>query len=250
MPLDEAKSLLRPCLPRGQYGNPLTSLPEPLESLIGKKMKLTASLIAAYLKANGISDADLGGPLATSLPKARYFVIHDTSSALKSTVTSFPENINTTGWAHNKRASLQSKTDAHVFVSRVGESNTAHDFTVPYSATKYTMHQSQALKEKFCHVELIQPRLMHHGSDWQAPKPGFPIVQLERLALIYIVASARHDEWLVPAYHHNVDIGFSAHDDPQNFDLTEWAKQVENLTKEILGVPQTGDFSGVSGSTG
>ena len=241
-PLHEAKSLLRPCLPRGHYGKPLNSLPEPLESLVGRKVTLAGPQIAAYLQKAKVSDRDLGGPLASTLPKVRYFVIHDTSSMLGAGVSSFPSDINTLGWAKNSRQSLQAYRDAHVFISRVGTSFTAHDFSIAYSATKFTMHQSPSLKEKFCHVELIQPRLNHNGSDWQAPSPGFPDIQLERLALVYVIASARHDEWLIPAYHHNVDMGLPAHDDPQNFDLSEWAQALEGLINDILGVPRVGDF--------
>jgi hypothetical protein len=242
-PLEEAKSLLRPSLPHGHYGPPLTSLPDPLEQLIGKDVNHPDGPLTKYLQKEKIREADIGGPLSTTLPDARYLVIHDTSSALPRRVRSFPDNINSSSWEKNRGESLRQRDNAHVFISRVGTSHTAHDFSVPYSATKYTNRQPNALKLKFCHVELIQPRLTDaRGSDWEAPTPGFPVAQLERLAVVYVAASVRHGAWLIPAYHHNVDMGLPAHDDPQNFDQAEWADQLAFVLKEILGVPRPGGF--------
>jgi hypothetical protein len=242
-PLNEAKSLLRPCLPRGVYGRPLSALPGLLEEIVGRGVKISNEQLAKYLRNAKILEADLGGPLRTTLPRARYLVIHDTSSGLARTFQAFPDKVNESSWDRNQLSNVRQRTNAHVFITRVGTSYTAHDFSVPYSATKYTNHQTAALKIKFCHVELIQPRLIDsHGSDWKAPNPGFPGTQLERLALVYIAASIRHGGWLIPAYHHNIDMGLPAHDDPQNFDLAEWAAQLEALQKKIFGIPQGGSF--------
>jgi hypothetical protein len=210
--------------------------------VIGKNVDISSEMVTRYLEKVKISEADLGGQISNALPQARYFVIHDTSFMLPAGVRSFPSSINDSSWNWNRRDTFKRAKDAHVFISRVGTSNTAHDFSVPYSATKYTMHQTSALKLKFCHVELIQPRLDNHGSDWQAPNPGFPGVQLERLALVYIAASVRHGAWLIPAYHHNVDMGLPAHDDPQNFDFQGWTDKIEEIVKDILGVIRPGDF--------
>ena len=251
-PNDEAKSLLRPCLPRGGYGKPLSKLPLFLAQNVGSKIAISHPQLTKYLSESGVRDGDLGGPIRSVLPSARYFVIHDTSTKPDNWIQrrTFPDDINTSHWTHNQRSNLNTKLDAHVFISRIGESNTAHDFSVPYSATKYTggdhTRQPAALKLKFCHVELIQPRLGDPGiakSDWIAPTPGFPGVQLDRLALVYIVASFRHGEWLIPAYHHNVDMGFAAHDDPQNFNLPDWDERIAEIVKDIIGVRRPGDFS-------
>ena len=250
-PTEEAKSLLRPSLPHGEYGTPLVTLPPFLAKHIGTAVNITQAQLLKYLGESNIRDADLGGSIATDLPAARYFVIHDTSTKPKDWLwrTTFPDGINSPGWAHNKRRNLIDKKDAHVFISRIGDSNTAHDFLQPWSATKYTggdgTHQPPALKRKFCHVELIQPRLGKpgvKGSDWISPSPGFPGVQLNRLALVYIAASIRHGEWLVPAYHHNIDLGFKAHDDPQNFDLIDWDARVNETVSDILRGVRPGDF--------
>jgi hypothetical protein len=259
-PTDEAKSLLRPCFTHGNYvlhpkshadyGKPLTELPAFLAENVGTAVKITLPVFQKYLKDNGISDADLGGPLTTALPKARYLVIHDTSYKYSDLLQTFPDSINSTLYTHNKLSTLKKKKDAHVFISRVGISVTAHDFSVPYSATKFTnignSPAAKELKAKFCHVEMIQPRLGTPGitkSDWLAPTPGFTPVELDRLALIYIAASFRHGEWLVPAYHHNVDMGFSEHDDPQNFDLEDWSQRVAQTVGTIVHGTGPADFS-------
>jgi hypothetical protein len=254
-PLDEAKSLLRPCLPHGEYksggkyGKPLASLPSFLAGNVATGVKISLTQLQKYLVESDVPDADLGGQIGTALPNARYLVIHDTSYKLGKWLHSFPADINTSGWTHNKRSTFKNAKDAHVFISRLGESNTAHDFVQPFSATKYTnlgnTPQARALKSKFCHVELIQPRLGNLGvekSDWIAPSPGFTGAQLDRLALVYTAASFRHGEWLIPAYHHNVDIGFAAHDDPQNFDLKDWDNRINEIVKDIVRVVRPGDF--------
>jgi hypothetical protein len=64
-------------------------------------------------------------------------------------------------------------------------------------------------------------------NDRIAEKPGFTQVQYERLALVYIAASHRAGQWLVPAYHLAVDDGVGdAHDDPQNFDLNDFGSKI------------------------
>ena len=58
--------------------------------------------------------------------------------------------------------------------------------------------------------------------------------QLERLALIYVVASVRTGNWLIPAYHSSIDLGFpDRHDDPQNFDLDRWAMKLQKVIVEL-----------------
>jgi hypothetical protein len=254
-PIEEAKSLLRPCLPHGNYvprpksqsdyGKPLDKLPEFLNKHVGTAIEITLLQFRKYLDSIGVSETQLGGPLDSDLPKARYLVIHDTSYKLGNHIQTFPDSINTIAYVHNQIRVLKTKKDAHVFISRVGDSSTGHDFSQPFSATKYTnvgnSPPAKELKAKFCHVEMIQPRLGDHGSDWKAPDPGFTFEQLDRLALVYIAASFRHGEWLIPAYHHNVDMGFDAHDDPQNFDLEDWSKRIDNTVDLILRGPGPGD---------
>jgi hypothetical protein len=118
----------------------------------------------------------------------------------------------------------------------------------------------------FLHIENIQPRLVErdvkqdeHGehnlqywklkwnetknenewvcrNDYIAPSPGFTAAQMDRLALIYVVASVRRGSWMIPAFHAAVDAGISdAHDDPQNFDLADWAGRICQQVKAIGG---------------
>ena len=88
------------------------------------------------------------------------------------------------------------------------------------------------------HVELVQPRRSDPdgkiGNDAIAPEPGFTESQLDRLALLYLAASVRRGEWLVPAFHADLDAGIpDAHDDPQNFDLKLWGKRLAVLLKDV-----------------
>jgi hypothetical protein len=50
---------------------------------------------------------------------------------------------------------------------------------------------------------------------------------MERLALVYLAASLRRKQWMVPAFHAALDAGIQGgHDDPQNFDLNKFADKV------------------------
>ncbi len=61
-----------------------------------------------------------------------------------------------------------------------------------------------------------------------APRPGFSVPQLDRLALLYVAASTRREQWLIPAFHGVIDdeFGSNAHDDQQHFDLNLWASRL------------------------
>jgi hypothetical protein len=212
--------------------------------LVGEKVNIAADLVRGYLAKERIKEDDIGGSFAASLPHARYFVIHDTSSKPPHP-TSF-RDIDESSWDKNQvRVLRQRLDDAHVFVTRIGTSFTAHNFSQPYSATKFTIKYKQK-KNQFLHTELIQPRLPDRkGIDAVAPKPGFTVSQLRRLAVIYIAASLRHGTWLVPAFHAVVDMEFRnhprMHDDPQNFDLNSWIENFDAILKEIYGVRPAGE---------
>ena len=54
--------------------------------------------------------------------------------------------------------------------------------------------------------------------------------QYRMLAALYVYASARAGAWLIPAQHNTVDAGIpDAHDDPQNFELKQFARELEKL---------------------
>jgi hypothetical protein len=90
----------------------------------------------------------------------------------------------------------------------------------------------------FVGIENIQPRkgkpaIPKPGTqpnDLIAPTPGFADAQYDRLALIYVIASAGRGHWLIPAYHAVLDWYFSdGHDDPQNFDLPRFSEDVSAI---------------------
>jgi hypothetical protein len=236
-PQEQARWLLRPVAEYGVLGKPLTALPSPLENLIGKPMTVDRAQLQSYLTSHKITDAEIGGTITNTL-KAKYFVIHDVS-APNYREKSFPTNINEATWFYNSLTFWGSNHAAHFFVNRLGQSVAPHPLTAPWRATKF---ETKVLKEKsrglFVHTELVQPRRTdptgRPGNDGIAPNPGFTDPQLDRLALLYVVASMQHGSWMIPAFHANVDAGIpDAHDDPQNFDLPLWSKRLNQLLQAL-----------------
>ena len=231
-----ARCLLRPVKTYGNLGPTPDTLPAPLESLIGKPVDVSAASLKRYLEAHSITEASIGGLLSTPLTTARFFVIHDTSYPyLKN--DEFPADINETTWAGNNLRRWEQVKVTHVYVNRLGESATASTFEVMVGATKYEK-RNPGRRGLFIHVELIQPRRRDPGgganNDAIAPSPGFTAKQLDRLALLYVAASVRRGQWLLPAFHATVDAGIpDAHDDPQNFDLDGWMASLERLLAEL-----------------
>ena len=252
-PQEQAKCLLRPVLIGGHLGAPFKKLPAPLDKLVGKPLKVDKDALKLYLVEHNINEEEIGGSLSDPLspanptdpnaPRARYFVIHDVSTP-NYLDKPFPPDINEATWMWNdlQRRWITRKV-THVFISRLGESVTAVDFKTelpdPNHGTKFARDKLRNRgKGLYLHIELIQPRRRDpEGSpnnDRIAPLPGFTDAQLERLALVYIAASVRGGEWLIPAFHAAVDVGIpDAHDDPQNFDTARWAKQLQKLLKAI-----------------
>lgn len=63
---------------------------------------------------------------------------------------------------------------------------------------------------------------------------SFSDAELKRLALVYVAASLRRGQWLIPAFHAVIDSGFKdGHDDPQCFDLEKWALFVGKFNDEF-----------------
>jgi hypothetical protein len=252
-PREQARCLLRPVLTGGHLGPSLKKLPAPLDKIIGQRLNVDKAAFQRYLLDHNIGEADIGGSLSDALspanliepnaPLARYFVIHDVSTP-NYMEAPFPQDINEATWMWND-LSLRwiNKKVTHVYINRLGESVTAVDFKTqlpdPNHGTKFARdHLRNRGKGLYLHVELVQPRRTDpQGSpknDALAPTPGFTDAQLERLALVYIAASVRRGEWLIPAFHAAIDVGIpDAHDDPQNFDTTRWASQLRALLKSI-----------------
>lgn len=243
--VEQAQCLLTPVKPFAHLGNPLSQLPSPLNQLLGKAVNIKVSTFRRYLDNIGVSEYDLGGSLDSPVSRARggiktapmahYFVLHDTSNPNLKT-KSFPSNMNGSA-SFNDLTKV--KSFAHVFINRKGESKTINDFRESSRATKLEkMVLGRKSKGLFLHVELVQPRRSdkrgRSGNDAQGPTPGFTDVQLDRLALVYISASIRRKEWLIPAYHAVLDKGLKGgHDDPQNFDLPLWSAWIDSHLDDI-----------------
>lgn len=247
-PSEQAACLLRSVKKWGEVdGHPVT-LPAELAQILGKPVETDLKIrFRKYLKSNGIKEEDIGGSLESSLSlagssafraiQARYFVIHDTSSPWLGNANEFPKNdspiLNDFNPYKGKNAV------AHAFINRQGKIFVGHDFRVPWRATKLeTKILGPLSRGLFLHVELLQPRRRDPSggprNDAIAPQPGFTGAQYEKLAILYVAASARGGTWLIPAYHAVIDNQLSdAHDDPQNFELEKWGKALTGLKAQL-----------------
>jgi len=192
----------------------------------------------------------VGGPLGQPI-KANYFIIHDTSTpnCSESGIAAatcpkrgeFPPNRDDASWPVNRNFGGHPKPAphrlAHVFNNRVGDSVTEADFAQHLPTTKFeTCADANAKKALFVGIENSQPRIGDppipkpgkKANDFDAPQPGFAARQYERLALLYLVASARRGQWLIPAFHAAIDQHYAdGHDDPQNFDMAAFSSAVQ-----------------------
>jgi hypothetical protein len=238
-PVEQARCLLRPVLPYGKLG-PERPLPAFLdEALSGKQRLPSPADLQRWQGRLRLTDAEMGGAAAAPIPKARYFVIHDTSSPYygddplpSAQALASPE------WKGNDLKMWEKVKVTHVFVTRRGESITARPFEETMRATKYERQDIPNRAGLFLHVENIQPRRRAPEggpkNDAIAPTPGFSEPQLKRLAQLYLAASIRRGHWLIPAFHAAVDAGIpDAHDDPQNFDLSAWSECVRRELADL-----------------
>lgn len=255
--LEQARCLLRPVMKYAEVGAEPATLPPTLERLIGRETAptVTAASLQRYLAARGISDNEIGGPLSRAVSRtnagtpATYFIIHDTSHPVVERRDAFPPaGMDTPDWPGNRfEGYLKPSTCparrrnpraicypvAHVFINRVGQSVTGHDFNQGWRSTQYE-NQTVSRRGLFLAVENIQPRRKDaNGIDAEAPSPGFTDAQLDRLALVYVAASVRRGRWLIPAFHAVIDLRAGTHDDPQNFDLARWAERLDALLQSI-----------------
>ena len=173
------------------------------------------------------SQTDAGVPLL-------YFVIHDTSEPFMG-AEPFPHHLDNDPKVNSFASYLAAEPVAHIFLNRQGQIWGAHDFSIPWRATKLESRVvGPAARGRFVHIETVQPRRFLPGAtnrgQTYGPKPGFTPAQYRMLAALYVYASARAGHWLIPAFHSTVDDGIpDAHDDPQNFDLKKFAKELEKL---------------------
>lgn len=250
-PIEQARCLLRPNKIGGELGEELKKLPQPFEKLIGKQVKLKIGKLRKYLQSQQIKEDSIGGnlddPLSTAkLPNgeeiaALYFIIHDTSTP-NYLEKDFPTDINEAIWQFNNLEMWLKNPVAHIFVNRLGESTTTTPFNEPVRKGFGTKFARDFLKLDAkglqIHIELVQPRksdvTKNKGNDLFAPTVGFTEKQYQRLSLLYICASLRRGIWLIPAYHSAIDAGIKdAHDDPQNFELEKFGKELGILIKKL-----------------
>ncbi|WP_374529272.1 hypothetical protein [Novosphingobium sp.] len=242
-PVEQATCLLRKVGPLGvKTDQPLPPIiAQLLESGGAPSPAMTAAAITAMpepYRAYAIEHLrDPASQTAAGLP-VLYFVIHDTSEPFFGN-DPFPKHLDRDPRV-NSFASYMDKTFgdapvAHIFLNREGQIWAGHDFAEPWRATKLESRViGPAARGRFVHIETVQPRRFMKGySDREhtyGPKPGFSDPQYRMLAALYVYASARAGHWLIPAFHSTVDAGIpDAHDDPQNFELKRFAKELEKL---------------------
>jgi hypothetical protein len=250
-PVEQAMCLMRGMDATRNLSPPLTSLPPALASRIGE----TAGLPSREVLSSYLTKQDLGTDFAAHLwkpvsraydndpdaPMARYFVIHDTSGPNYGH-RSFPAEIDTDPPYENlaNYACSDGWGRAHVFVNRTGEMLVAHDYSIAWRETKFEQAAEfgGALRGLFLHTELVQPRRSAPGHGWRndmrTPDPAFTAVQYDRLALLYMIASVRRGEWLIPAFHAAIDAEIpNGHDDPLNFDIGSFADSLDRLVAKL-----------------
>ena len=221
------------------------TLGAPLDALVGTPATIDRARLLALLSANGlaVSPALLNAGLSHAWggkpygPPARYFVIHDTSSAMGRAY--FPPD-DDPGLNRLGEQYCGGQYTAHAFVNRLGKVLAAYDYGIAWRATKFE-HINPWRKGLFLHVELTQPRLPRHGESLTdaslAPAQPFTPAQYRSLALLYVEASARAGSWLVPAFHSAIDYAWDdGHDDPRGFDVAKFDEALAGVLRQ-LGPP-------------
>jgi hypothetical protein len=236
-PKEQARCLLRHVEPGGA-ALPQAELPPALNRLIGERPQIDFVKLAAALRAARI-------PLPAASPvsetsdhrRAAYFVIHDTSSPYLGTEQFAPKFDRLVRY-NDINQFLGKDAVAHIFNDRLGRVSVGHDFEVGWRATKLERAVGEAARGRFLHVENLQPRRADPSgppkNDRIGPEPGFTDRQYRTLGLLYVLASARLGQWMVPGFHANIDRGIPlAHDDPQHFDLAKFDGEVERWVKRL-----------------
>ncbi len=248
-PLEQATCLLR----KVDLG--AVRKPQPLPPVIVRLMReggapsvaQKEAAIAAFpqpYRAYAIQHADAAVSQTEEGLLLLYFVIHDTSTPFYAN-DPFPKRLNA-DWKVNDFAPYMDETFAkapvaHIFLNRVGQIWAGHEFAEPWRATKLESRVvGSRARGRFVHIETVQPRRFLPGAtnrgQTYGPKPGFTREQYRMLAALYVYVSARAGRWLIPAQHNTVDSTIpDAHDDPQNFDLQAFGRELEKLVGKPKG---------------
>lgn len=247
----QAKCLMRSATEKRNLGARLEALPPPLATRLGQQSALPdREALAAHLAELGLAwdyAPFLWQPLSRArdndpeAPQARYFVIHDTSGPNFGR-RPFPVDLDEHRGINNlgRHRCSDGWEPAHVIINRAGAMLLGHELNEPWRATRFerATRFGTDLKGLFLHIELVQPRRSQPGrgrrNDAIAPTPGFSEIQYDRLALVYTIASVRAGRWLIPAFHIAIDSGIrGGHDDPQNFEIADFAASIERLGKRL-----------------
>ncbi len=248
-PVEQAQCLLRKVSIGGNVGDKSAELPPSLATTIGRSVAFDIASMRVWLQTQGIDESAIGGaldaPLSTTegtpARRARYFVIHDTST-IHCERGDFPADTDSAQAPWNRPERWLNHPQAHLFITRDGASYApqGRTFATPWRAVKLEKQLGVPSRGLFLHIENVQlrrPQIADGAplrnakgdcvNDRIAQSPGFSPAQMQRLAMVYSAASLRAGEWLIPAYHAVLDTGFvGGHDDPQNFDLAAWAAEV------------------------
>jgi hypothetical protein len=253
-PAQQAACLTREVQKRGNIG--AETITPFLKDLVGTPAP-GVQAVQRLLDSRQIKPAEIGGPLGQSI-KASYFIIHDTSTpnCSESGIAAatcpkrgeFPPNRDDASWPVNKNFGGHPKKApnrlAHVFNNRVGVSVTEVDFADHFVTTKFEQCVDADAKTRlFVGIENIQPRIGDPPippagkrlNDAEAPTPGFAPAQYDRLALLYLVASTRRGQWLIPVFHAVLDQMYAdGHDDPQRFDMPAFSAAVQKHLDALM----------------
>lgn len=240
--------LLRSVHEDGTVDNAYPAVPPELVKT-GDPSPLKKQLVA-YLKSKaihaedlGIPDADLGTGPPTHTYNALYFVIHDTSTPnlLDKDVTQ-QADIKKATWTwkdihYNDPNRYKCCAQAHVYITRDGQSASPRFFYVPWRATRYEIVAGDSARGYFVHVDLVQPRSSKDvklNDNFKLPEPPFEQEQYDRLAQVYVAASIVHGRWLIPAYCAVLDVeSGGSHNNPLGFKLDVFATSVSNVFSAV-----------------
>lgn len=245
--IEQAKRLLRKVQPMGFVGAEVAGFDSTFAANVGSACAITRDQLRAYIEREQIGEWEIGGLINNPVSSvtdasgntifAKYFVIHDTSYPRYK--KDIPDNIDSPSWEWNNLNRWNSPV-CHLFVNRIGQSKTITPFDGGMTATKmerYILGDGSS-RGLYLHIELIQPRAPNRRygrhNDIEAPTPGFSAAQYKRLALLYVTASVRKGEWLIPGFHACIDHGIrNAHDDPQNFELHKFLDSVNTIIADV-----------------
>lgn len=214
-------------------------------------LDINERLLLTYLGQQKVSLRNLGYLYHGQIYQARYFLIHGLKPFVLygenysdgdydfQYLSDTPPDLNT--WAQHKRM--------HVYINPAGDSMAAFDLG------RQLRPVGDIPREQLIHVGLTQNamKLSADGPWVNRPSWYFSDNQLNKLALIYLIASVRRGQWLIPAIHYPIlnhsrtrNEKFYLSDQPTYTDL-QVADWMEHLQRHLEGMMRLkyGSYSGV-----